>query len=352
MSKWLVAGQWRKTVYKEQMRERRILDNFPQCHHFLLKLDQCMPWLWFINLNLVHHCHHCVQHHQLLACNPRWSWSGKLMSWKYTVWRTWFIISMPWIRLRDFLSNCLKIFISESICFTKSWNSLVSLPCCTLWKQQICVIGKVCGGLDRQTHLAPSLTEEAVASADGRIAAAVAANRVRSLRKNTAPANSSNNTVLTARQWNVICGIGKCFIQQANAKQERNPIEIIMKLAQGDDYGGTCNCGQRSWEEKNVSENWAAALASLLVLLKGVFGQDEIVDEVLILRHKQLWLHNLLRQLHLQTTKYFTLPCVGLLQFAYNSTSSSSLWSNQPSQNSFTTLREAPILKQNKLWHW
>ena len=223
MSKWLVAGQWRKTVYKEQMRERRILDNFPHCHHFLLKLDQCVPWLGFINFNLVHHCHHCVQHHQLLACNPRWSWSGKLMSWKYTVWRTWFIISMPWIRLRDFLSNCLKIFISESICFTKSWNSLVSLPCCTMWKQQIWVIGKVCGGLDRQTHLAPSLTEEAVASADGRIAAAVAANRVRSLRKNTAPANSSNNTVLTARQWNVICGIGKCFIQQANAKQGRNP---------------------------------------------------------------------------------------------------------------------------------
>ena len=50
--------------------------------------------------------------------------------------RTWFIISIPWIRLRDFLSSCLKIFMSESICFTKSWNSLVSLPCCTLGDQK------------------------------------------------------------------------------------------------------------------------------------------------------------------------------------------------------------------------
>ena len=98
--------------------------------------------------------------------------------------KTWFIISIPWIRLRDFLSSCLKIFMSESICFTRSWNSLVSLPCCTLRDQ------KWGGGHKKKewdSHLAPSLTEEAVASADGNIAAAVAANRVRSLRKNTAP---------------------------------------------------------------------------------------------------------------------------------------------------------------------
>ena len=50
--------------------------------------------------------------------------------------RTWFIISIPCIRLRDFLSSCLKIFMSESICFTRSWNSLVSLPCCTLRDQK------------------------------------------------------------------------------------------------------------------------------------------------------------------------------------------------------------------------
>ena len=97
---------------------------------------------------------------------------------------TWFIISIPCIRLRDFLSSCLKIFMSESICFTRSWNSLVSLPCCTLRDQ------KWGGGQKKKewdSHLAPSLTEEAVASADGNIAAAVAANRVRSLKKNTAP---------------------------------------------------------------------------------------------------------------------------------------------------------------------
>ena len=39
------------------------------------------------------------------------------------------------------------------------------------------------------THLAPIRTEDAVASADGKIAAAVTANRVRSLRKKTAPKN-------------------------------------------------------------------------------------------------------------------------------------------------------------------
>ena len=40
-----------------------------------------------------------------------------------------------------------------------------------------------------ESDLAPSLREDAVARADGRTAAAVTANRVRSLRKNTAPAD-------------------------------------------------------------------------------------------------------------------------------------------------------------------
>ena len=95
-----------------------------------------------------------------------------------------------------------------------------------------------------ETHLAPSLTEEAVASADGRIAAAVTANRVRSLRKNTAPANC-----------NSFCGRRKC--RRANAKRgkEGAVLKALMELARrvgGDD---TCNCSQGSGEEKDVSEN-------------------------------------------------------------------------------------------------
>ena len=61
-----------------------------------------------------------------------------------------------------------------------------------------------------------------------------------------------------------------------------------------------CDCSQRSREEKNISKHGAPAFTSLLVLLKGVLRQDEVVDEVLILRHKQLRLDYILGQLHLQ----------------------------------------------------
>ena len=70
-----------------------------------------------------------------------------------------------------------------------------------------------------ETHLAPSLTEEAVASADGRIAAAVTANRVRSLRKNTAPANCNSFDVKAEK-----CHLWEEKCQKTNAKRGKEGI--------------------------------------------------------------------------------------------------------------------------------
>ena len=151
------------------------------------------------------------------------------MFWKYIWWRTWFIISMPWMRLRDFLSSCLKIFISESICFTKSWNSLVSFPCCTLWKQLTLVRCEWGGDEDRHTwHQV--LQRRQLQAPMGELLPLLLligfARWERTLHLQIA-------IVWTSRQQNVICGMRKCWKANAKCGKEGIHLKIMMKLAWG-----------------------------------------------------------------------------------------------------------------------
>ena len=80
------------------------------------------------------------------------------------------------MRLSDFLSSCLKTFMSPSICLTRCWKWLVTThyynSLLYTWNWPVWL---------SWASLAPSLREEAVARAEGRMAAAVAARRVLSL---------------------------------------------------------------------------------------------------------------------------------------------------------------------------
>ena len=153
-NKWLVVRQWRKNVYKVPQTERNLPDNFLHFQQALFKLKDeiwAISWIKFTPFpppgpNPPTACIYpwgceklgaqafplCTQ----ALCIKCIGSPTILLLEIMLKCRTWFIISIPCIRLRAFLSSCLKIFMSESICFTRSWNSLVSLPCCTLKDQK------------------------------------------------------------------------------------------------------------------------------------------------------------------------------------------------------------------------